>query len=149
MTTDLATTPTIATTAPALATTIRGDSPANKLRVFNATSGAVSLANMAEANGLVLDLVDVFQTPGIRKSRSELVPDMPCVNTYLLTKDGTAYMSQSTGIADSAAMLVSDAMFPDCGKSLPDGCLHVAVSSQKLPNGNTVKRLVLADLPTV
>lgn len=149
MANELAISPTTTPTAPALATTIRGDSPANKLRVFNATSGAFSLASVAEANGLVLDLVDVFQTPGIRKSRSELVPDMPCVNTYLLTKDGTAYMSQSSGIADSAAMLVSDAMFPDCGKSLPDGCLHVVVTSQKLANGNTVKRLVLADVPTV
>lgn len=143
MTNDLATT----NAAPInLATTIQGDSPENKLRVFNATSDAVSLSAVAEANGLVLELVDVFQTPGVRKSRNELMPDMPCVNTYLLTKNGTTYMSQSDGIARSAAALVSDAMFPDCGKSLPSGCLHVAVSSKKLSNNNTVKSLVLVDL---
>ena len=126
-----------------LASTISGDSPANKARVFNATSGAVSLSATAEKDGLVLDVVDIFQTVGVRKSRNVMLPDSPCVNTYLLTADGTVYMSQSDGIARSAYDLVSPAMFPDCGKSLPDGCLHLAVQAKKLANDNTVKSLVI------
>ena len=126
-----------------LASTISGDSPTNKARVFNATSGAVSLSATAERDGIVLDVVDIFQTVGVRKSRNVMLPDSPCVNTYLLTADGTTYMSQSDGIARSAFDLVSPSMFPDCGKSLPDGCLHLAVQAKKLDNGNTVKSLVI------
>lgn len=126
-----------------LASTISGDSPTDKARVFNATSGAVSLSATAERDGLVLDVVDIFQTVGVRKSRNVMLPDTPCVNTYLLTADGNTYMSQSDGIARSARDLVSPAMFPDCGKSLPDGCLHLAVNVKPLDNGNTVKSLVI------
>ncbi len=126
-----------------LASTISSDSPANKARVFNATSGAVSLSATAEKDGLVLDVVDIFQTVGVRKSRNVMLPDSPCVNTYLLTTDGTTYMSQSDGIARSAYDLVSPSMFPDCGKSLPDGCLHLAVQAKKLANDNTIKSLVI------
>ena len=127
-----------------LASTISGDSPADKARVFNATSGAVSLsAATAERDGLVLDVVDIFQTVGVRKSRNVMLPNSPCVNTYLLTADGDTYMSQSDGIARSAYDLVSQAMFPDCGKSLPDGCLHLSVQAKKLDNGNTIKSLVI------
>lgn len=126
-----------------LASTISGDSPANKARVFNATSAAVSLSATAEREGLVLDVVDIFQTVGVRKSRNVMLPDTPCVNTYLLTTDGNTYMSQSDGIARSARDLVSPAMFPDCGKSLPDGCLHLAVQVKKLDNGNSIKSLVV------
>lgn len=144
--TDLATIDTnasisVANAPAALASTINGDSPQNKARVFNATSGALSLA--ALASDAVLDVVDIFQTPGIRKSRNPMIPDTPCVNTYLLTADGATYMSQSDGIARSARDLVSPAMFPDCGKSLEAGCLRLAVHSKQLDNGNSVKSLVI------
>ena len=134
----------LAPTVPAsLASTISGNSATDKARVFNATSGALSLSNAAKDPDFVIDVVDIFQTQAIRKSRNPMLPDMPCVNTYLLTLDGETFMSQSDGIARSASDLVSEHMFPDCGKSLEDGCLHLGVKTKVLENGNTVKSLVI------
>lgn len=126
-----------------LASTIAGNSNVDKARVFNATSGAISLNAAAKDPDFTIDVVDIFQTVGIRKSRNPMLPDMPCVNTYLLTIDGDTYMSQSDGIARSARDLVSDSMFPDCGKSTEAGCIRLGVKTKVLENGNTVKSLVI------
>lgn len=133
----------VASAPASLASTISGSSAADKARVFNATSGAISLSNAAKDPDFVIDVVDIFQTQGVRKSRNPMLPDTPCVNTYLLTVDGETYMSQSDGIARSAIDLVSEHMFPDCGKSSEDGCLHLGVKTKVLENGNTVKSLMI------
>lgn len=103
--------------------------------VYNAVNNAESLNNVPE--GTVLDVAEVIQKPGIRRSRDPRIPDVQCVDTYLVTDDGTAYMSQSSGIAKSAEFLAN--MFfakADRAASYP-----MVVTLRHLPNGNTVKGL--------
>ena len=104
-----------------------------KLATANALNSAVSLKDYTDTP---LRIVDVIQTPGIRKARDKSQVDTPCDNTYLIGADGTAYFSQSEGIARSVRNLL--AIFPDFNK--PDG-LTVVVESTEMANGNTIKSL--------
>lgn len=107
-----------------------------KVAVANAVNNAISLKDSPE----VLDVVDCITMPGIRKGRKNM-PDTECTNVYLIDVDGKAWFSQSDGIARSVRLLAS--LFPDFGKSLPQGALHVKVVEQQLNNGNTLKTLAL------
>lgn len=128
-------------------TTAAMDSQAGKNKVLRALNDAESLAEMV-SDGEVLEVVDFVVTPGIRKSRDVRVPDTECVNVYILTKDGNAYMTQSDGIARSVQQIMSLYSVSGVPMSLRDlegGCLRLTVKSRKLPNGNTLKTLVPID----
>lgn len=126
----------------ALASSIKVETRAEKNRALRALNASESLNDIVRA-GEVFEVVDIFQTPGVRASRNAQVPDMPCLNTYFLLTDGRSLMSQSDGIARSAQMLLS--MYPDCGRSTEEGYLALAVSERKLPNGNTIKSVIPVD----
>lgn len=123
--------------------TITLDSDHDKNRALRALNSAESLANVIVPDHDVMEVIDIFQVPGVRRSRIEGVPDTRCKNTYFLLADGRALMTQSDGIARSCDMLL--ALYPDCGKSTEAGCLKLAIHEQKLPNGNTVKSVYPVD----
>lgn len=114
--------------------TVSMDTFEGKMAVANAVNSALSL-NDAANNGEVIEVRDIITTPGIRKSRDPRLPDVPCVNTYLIDAAGNAYMSQSDGIARSAEMLVALNIFE--GRD----SVGMVVDVRPLPNGNTVKSL--------
>lgn len=123
--------------------TLALDTTENKNRALRALNSAESLAAVIVPDHDVFDVVDIFQTPGMRRSRMEGVDDVPCRNTYFLLADGRALMSQSDGIARSCDMLL--AIYPDCGRSTDKGCLTLAVHERKLANGNTIKSVYPVD----
>lgn len=128
---------------PNMLSTITMDTTHDKNRALRALNSAESLANVVVPDRDTFDVVDIFQTPGVRRSRTEGVPDMPCRNTYFLLADGRALMTQSNGIASSCDMLL--AIYPDCGRETEKGCLTLAVHENKLPNGNTIKSVYPVD----
>lgn len=89
--------------------------------------------------GEVLDVCDVITEPGVRRGRNGM-PDTACQNTYLITKDGESYFSQSDGVARSIRTICT--MFPDMGKGSEKGCISLALKETALENGNTLKTLV-------
>lgn len=123
--------------------TLTLDTTENKNRALRALNTAESLAAAIVADQDVFNVVDIFQTPGIRRSRIEGMPDQPCTNTYFLLADGRALMTQSDGISRSCQMLL--AIYPDCGRSTEKGYLSLAVHEQKLPNGNSLKSVYPVD----
>lgn len=123
--------------------TLALDTTENKNRALRALNTADSLAAVIVPDKDAFDVVDIFQTPGTRRSRMEGMPDQPCTNTYFLLADGRALMTQSDGIARSCAMLL--AIYPDCGRSTEKGYLTLAVHEQKLPNGNSLKSVYPID----
>lgn len=123
--------------------TLTLDTTANKNRALRALNTAESLAAAIVADQDVFDVVDIFQTPGVRRSRMEGMSDQPCTNTYFLLADGRALMTQSDGISRSCQMLL--AIYPDCGRSTEKGYLSLAVHEQKLPNGNSLKSVYPVD----
>ena len=113
--------------------TLSADTLEGKLATANALNTAVSLKDYEDTP---LHIVDIIQTPGIRKARDKSQVDTPCDNTYLISADGTAYFTQSEGIARSVRNLL--AIFPDFNK--PEG-LTVVVTASVMANGNTIKSL--------
>lgn len=109
-------------------------SPEGIVRVFNAQEDGESL----DASGLTdLVLEGIILRPGTRVdpvsgSRTG------CVNTILMTADGD-YVSQSNGIARTAARIVS--LYGATG--WPQAGIHVQVVEQKLAGGRTYKKLRL------
>lgn len=116
--------------------TLSLDSMESKIKVFNALNAATSLNDVAK--GKSFNVVDIIQVPGIRKGRNGN-RDTECHNTYLICDDSKVLFTQSDGIARSIKWAVS--LFPDVGKSCPQGYLTFKVIEQELPNGNTVKSL--------
>lgn len=123
-------------------TTIDNESAEAKLEVVAAVNAATSLNEYIEENGTdtIIDVRNIFTMPGVRKSRDPRLPDTPCQNTYLITKDGECLMSQSDGIYRSAAIIVQ--MFPTLEISEGDRGMKMRVQVKKLANGNTIKSLV-------
>lgn len=133
----------ISNNQPTMLSTITMDTDHDKNRALRALNSAESLASAVRPDQDLFEVVDIFQTPGIRRSRQEGVPDFPCRNTYFLLADGRALMTQSDGIARSCDMLL--ALFPECGRNSEKGCLTLALHEQKLPNGNTLKSVYPVD----
>lgn len=123
--------------------TITMDTDHDKNRALRALNSAESLAQVVVADRDTFDVIDIFQTPGVRRSRMEGVDDTPCRNTYFLLTDGRALMTQSDGIARSCDMLL--ALYPDCGRNSEKGYLTLAVHENKLSNGNTTKSVYPVD----
>ena len=108
-----------------------------KMRSANAINSAGSLNDHV---GEVLRIVDVITMPGVRKGRNGQA-DAPCQNTYLIDADGITYFSQSDGVKRSINTTLSIFKKCDAGK----GYLPLVCKSDVLPNGNTIKTLVLVD----
>ena len=108
-----------------------------KKRSVNAINNAVSLNDHV---GEVLRIVDVITMPGVRKGRNGQ-DDMTCQNTYLIDADGIAYFSQSDGVKRAINAIMSIYKKCDAGK----GYLPLACKSDVLPNGNTIKTIVVVD----
>ena len=123
--------------------TLTLDTTHDKNRALRALNSAESLAAAVVPDETIFDVVDIFQTPGLRRSRIEGVDDQPCRNTYFLLADGRALMTQSDGIARSCDMLL--AIHPDCGRSTEKGFLSLMVHERKLSNGNTIKSVYPVD----
>lgn len=138
MTQELATRNNATATPSNYVNTVSMDTFEGKMAVANAVNSALSLNDTAN-NGVVIEVTDIITTPGIRKSRDPRLPDVPCVNTYLIDAEGNAYMSQSDGIARSAEMLVALNIFEGCE------AVGMVVDARPLPNGNTVKSLKVID----
>lgn len=115
--------------------TLNLDSFEGKIGTLNAINAAASLKDCGDS---VIDVCDCITMPGVRNGRNG-APDTQCQNTYLIDVDGHAWFTQSDGIARSVSMIAM--LFPDFGKSTPDGCLHIRVIENKLANGNTIKSL--------
>lgn len=97
------------------------------IKVANALSDAQSLTEKGNER---FTLVDVVTTPGVRTRTGEA-----CVNVYLITADGSIYMSQSEGIKRSVIQMVG--LFNgDLGSGV-----DVQVVEKTLANGNTLKTL--------
>lgn len=116
--------------------TLNTDTFDGKITALNALNNAISLK---DANSS-LKICDCIALPGVRKGRNNTA-DTECQNTYLIDIDGNAYFTQSDGIARSVRMIYM--LFPDFGKSSDVGYLKVRVVEKKLPNGNTIKSLVV------
>lgn len=116
--------------------TVNTDSVEGKFAVLNAINSAVSLKDISGT----IDVCDCITMSGLRKGRNGN-SDTSCQNTYLITKDGIAYFTQSDGIARSVNLIAS--LFPDFGKSTKKGCLTLQVAERELTNGNTIKTLVV------
>ena len=98
-------------------------------------SASESLADYPEDTPL--QVIGLVLVPGTRRPRDGGAPQA-CTNTYVLCDDGTCYMSQSAGIADSAEKVLL--AYPDCKASR--GGIALQVMSRQLRSGNTIKRLV-------
>ena len=116
--------------------TLNTDTFDGKITALNALNNAVSLKDATNP----LKICDCIALPGVRKGRNN-TGDTECQNTYLIDIDGNAYFTQSDGIARSVRMIYM--LFPDFGKSSDVGYLKVRVVEKKLPNGNTIKSLVV------
>ena len=108
-----------------------------KKKVMNAYADSESLASHV---GEVLKICDCMTTPGIRKGRNGQ-NDMECQNTYLMDIDGNSYFSQSDGVARALQMIA--ALYPTFGKDTEKGYIEIACKENELPNGNSLKTLVV------
>lgn len=121
--------------------TVSTSDDATKLQVVAAINSASSLNDWLAENGpdAVLDVVQIFSTPGVRKARGAGQTDTPCNNTYLITADGECLMSQSVGVYRSAAVIVQT--FPTLDLGGEHG-IRLRVRTTALKNGNSLKTLV-------
>ena len=128
-------------------TTANLESVSGKNAVLRALNDAESLAESVP-DGSTLEVTDFVVTPGVRRSRMAGVPDAECLNVYIITRDGRAFMTQSDGIARSVQQIMglySVNGQPVSPRKLEGGCLRLMVKSRKLANGNTLKTLVPID----
>lgn len=128
-------------------TTASLDTPAGKNAVLRALNDAESLAESVP-DGAVLEVVDFVVSPGVRRARDVHSEDVECLNVYIITRDGRAFMTQSDGIARSVQQIMGLYAVngvPTSPRNLPEGCIRLAYKARKLPNGNTLKTLVPVD----
>lgn len=119
---------------PSSYSSIKATDTATKKLVVNALNNAESLADHADE---VLNVVGVFTKPGIRRARDKNGVDKPCTNTTLICEDGSAFFSQSEGVRNAADNFMAAGLFDE------DDIVPMKLVVSKLPNGNTLKTLVL------
>lgn len=104
-----------------------------KKRLFSVINNATSLNDyLDEIPSHTVHVVYLAFTKGIRKGRNG-APDVECINSYLVTADGEALMSQSAGIAQSVQSLIST-----FGQEVD---FELRVIEQHTKSGNTIKKL--------
>lgn len=111
-----------------------------KTKAYNAINNALPLSEHVDE---VLEICDCITQPGVRRARDSRQTDEPCINVYLIDVAGKAYFSQSEGVARCVYQLAN--FFPDFGKSFNEGYLPIKCVEQKLPNGNTLKNLIIVE----
>lgn len=116
--------------------TVDANDNKGKTTIYNAINNAEPLNNHMNED---LQICDCITEQGVRRGRNGM-PDAPCINTYLIDVDGTAYFSQSDGVARSVYTLAT--LWPDFGKNDDAGYLVLRCVEKPLQNGNTVKNLV-------
>ena len=107
--------------------TIATNDKRSKKIILNALNAATSLK---EIEG-TFTITGIMTTPGKRPQT-----DTDCTNTYLILEDGTAYFSQSDGIAKSARWLHK--IFTD--EEIAEG-IEVFIKPISLSGGRTLKTL--------
>lgn len=111
-----------------------------KVSLVNAVNNAVSSKTITDD---VLRVVNVVTTPGERSRTGEV-----CKNTYLLCEDGTTYFTQSDGVSRSIALIVAaftDPVTHQFTNPVELG-FGIKIVEEEMPNGNTLKKCVLANL---
>lgn len=107
-----------------------------KKRLFSVVNNADSLNDyLEEIPSHTVHVVYLAFAKGIRKGRNG-APDAECINSYLVTADGEALMSQSAGIAQSVQALIST-----FGQEVD---FELRVIEQRTKSGNTIKKLDFA-----
>lgn len=117
-----------------IASTVKTNDVDGAIKAFNALNNAVSLNSYGDTP---IKACDFMQVKGVRNGRSG-APDTECVNTYIIDTEGTAYFTQSSGIASSVSNIIT--LF---GDYLADGnvlTVQVVVMENKA-TGNTLKTL--------
>lgn len=104
---------------------------------YNAQMNARSLSEVA--SGTVIDLHDLILRRGTRVDQ-ETGEVTPLVEVILVTADGDALFSQSTGVRNSAVAILDSFGTPD---TWPDHVLQVAVREQRIGNGRMLKTLAV------
>ena len=105
---------------------------ARRSTIFNALNNAQSL-NEAQ--------VDTFHLAGIlQRGGSKAVTGEPCTDTYLIVDDGSAYFTQSDGIARAALELLAVYEGNVAG-------LGVQVTERAIGGGRTIKGLLVVHEP--
>lgn len=111
-----------------LINTIKLDSVEGKLRLANAINAADSLNNHVDE---WFTLIDVVQKPGVRS-----INGTECTDTYLCTKEGAVYFTQSEGIKN-AAFFYASIFEGDFGDGIVVKCVE-----EKLDGGKSIKKLL-------
>lgn len=107
-----------------------------KKRLFSVVNNATSLNDyLNEIPSHTVHVVYLAVSKGIRKGRNG-APDVDCINSYLVTADGEALMSQSAGIAQSVQALISA-----FGQEVD---FELKVIQQNTKSGNMIKKLDFA-----
>lgn len=107
-----------------------------KLALANVVNSAITMRDLVDTPIMVRDIIT---TPGVRSRTGEA-----CTNCYLIANDGTAYFTQSDGIARGLKLIVGIFTDSRTGEFTAPCDMGVAlvVKEQKLPNGNTLKTIV-------
>ena len=111
------------------------DSPEGIRRIFNAQEDGESLSESGETE---LTLEGILLQPGVRVDPVSGARTA-CVTTILMT-EGHNYVSQSNGIAHTAARIVG--LYTRLG--WPEEGVPVHIKEQTLDRGRSYKKLVLA-----
>lgn len=115
-----------------VASTVDATTNDGKLAIAGALNGALSLSSM---EGKKITVVDVLMREGVRKGRDG-APDKPCIDTWIIDRDGKAFFTKSEGVARSLENILT--LWPDLNK--PDG-VTVLFKTTILANGNSYKTL--------
>ena len=107
--------------------TLSADNKHEKLIILKALNAATSLNDVDGT----FTIIGIMTTPGKRPQTNT-----DCINTYLILEDGSAYFSQSDGIAKSA--LYINKIFTK--EEIAEG-LEVFVKPISLSGGRTLKTL--------
>lgn len=117
--------------------TIDNTTAKGKMECVNVLNNSGSLNDVKM--GTILEVVGVITQHATRKGRNNN-PDVPCINTYLLCKDGKSYFSQSDGIARNITTIM-DVFGGVCAVDDKTPYLPLQITTQTLTNGNTLKGL--------
>lgn len=104
-----------------------------KMLVYNALNDAISLSSIGETPFTLVDIVF--------KDGTRAVSGDECKDVYLITADGKAYFSQSTGIFRSVLFLIGFFSNETGNVDFGNG-IDLRVSTRTQADGRTIKSLV-------
>ena len=122
----------LATVQAAPSTAMSAFPGASRMTIYNAVNNALSLSKEAPKS---FELLGIICNPGNRAVSGD-----PCINTYLVAADGTAYFTQSTGIARGAQDLLNLYAGNVAG-------LEIEIIEREIGGGLTVKGIKVLSEP--